>query len=279
MTEKRRQKSFKLLHRLNSADGGAAWSEFVELYTPLLMKAVRQFEFQQDRPGDCFLYVCEKLSDDGFRRLLRFNASGKASFNTWLNTVVFNLCVDWHRKEFGRAQMLPAISALPAFDQSVFRLNFEEGLAFETCLETLIADYPDLTRQQLSDAIARVHSSLTPRQRWQISLRNKRRKTGATSSHAELAGLTAAQPSPIRALQEERETASLNAAMSKLDVDQKLILHMRFQQGLTLKMIAKILHLNDPYQARRLVQSAVKALSRQISRLENAGSPGSIDRS
>lgn len=277
MTERRRKKTFLLLHRLNSADGGAAWSEFIELYSPLLTRAVRQFEFQHDRTGDCFLYVCEKLSDDGFRRLLAFNASGRASFDTWLNTVVFNLCVDWHRKEFGRVQMLPAISALPAFDQSVFRLNFEEGLVFEACLETLIADYPDLTRRQLSDAIARVQSSLTPRQRWQISLRNRRRKTGATSSHADLAGLTAPQPSPVRALQEERETASLNAAMSKLDIDQKFILHMRFQQGLTLKMIAKVLHLNDPYQARRQVQSAVKALSRQISRMENAKKPGSID--
>ena len=112
MTEEYSDKNLNirdLLYRLNSVDSGAAWAEFIDHFAPLIMKAASQFEYEQSRSNDCFLYVCEKISDGGFRRLSRFNTRGRAGFRTWLGTVVFNLCVDWHRKEFGRVQMLPAI--------------------------------------------------------------------------------------------------------------------------------------------------------------------------
>ena len=103
-----------LLRRLRSADAGAAWVEFLDLYAPLIMNTAGQFEYEQDRISECFLYACAQLNDNGFRRLLKFNTTGKATFRTWLGSVVFNLCVDWHRREYGRASLLPAISALPA---------------------------------------------------------------------------------------------------------------------------------------------------------------------
>lgn len=109
-----------ILHRLNSSDAGPAWAEFLDHYSGLIMKTARQFEYRQGRGNECFLFVCEKLVDDGFRRLLKYNTSSPCMFRSWLGAVVFNLCVDWHRHEYGRATMLPAISALPAFDQTVY---------------------------------------------------------------------------------------------------------------------------------------------------------------
>ena len=69
--------SANLLRRLKSADTGPAWVEFLDLYAPLIMQAASQFEYEQDRVNDCFLYVCEQLNDNDFRRLLKFNAAGK----------------------------------------------------------------------------------------------------------------------------------------------------------------------------------------------------------
>ena len=128
-----------LLRRLRSADAGAAWAEFLDLYAPLIINIAGQFEYEQDRISECFLYACAQLNDNGFRRLLKFNTAGEAAFRTWLGSVVFNLCVDWHRREYGRASLLPAISALPAFDQSVYRMVIEQGMDKETCFQSLRA--------------------------------------------------------------------------------------------------------------------------------------------
>jgi hypothetical protein len=64
-----------LLYRLNSADAGAAWAEFVDYFAPLIMNTAKQFEYEQDRINECFIFACEKLCDDGFKRLLKFNTS------------------------------------------------------------------------------------------------------------------------------------------------------------------------------------------------------------
>ena len=260
-----------LLQRLNSANAGAAWAQFMDRFSPLIMKAVRQFEYTQDRAGDCFLNVCERLSDNGFHRLLRFNTRGTAKFSTWLGVVVFNLCVDWHRQEFGRAQLLPAISALPSFDQAVYRLRCEENLSIEACFETLVSDFPDLTRRQLSEAIARVHRALTPRQRWQIVVRNRRPGRTANPTNTEPARLPHAGPGPEHEAQTQFDLENLKTAMATLHADQRLLLHLRFQRGLTLKRIARIMRLGDPFRARRHVQAALEALSAALSRCEKSG--------
>lgn len=257
MTGEQKHNVSEILYRLSSADAGSAWAEFIEHFAPLLMNVVSQFEYEQDRANECFLYVCEKLCDRQFHRLKKFNSAGKANFSTWLGTVAFNLCVDWHRKEFGRVQMLPAITALPAFDQSVYRLRFEQGMSLETSFQVLKADFPDLTRKQLSDSISRVHGVLSPRQRWNINLRNQRRSIGAVEPDQ----LPSPETGPENEAGTRQSHEDLRQAMSHLTTDQRLILHLRFRQGLTLKKIAEIMHLGDPFRARRRLQAALDALS------------------
>jgi len=269
MTGKQNYNISDLLHRLNSAGAGAAWAEFVDRYTPRIINIVCQFEYSQNRGNECYLYVCEKLCDHQFRRLQKFNAKGKANFNTWLGAVVFNLCVDWHRIQFGRVQMLPAISALPAFDRRVYRLSFEQASPLETCFQTLKADFPDLTRQQLSSAISRVHEVLSPRQRWQINLRNRRRKMGGNDYDPDL--LPSPEIEPQRDAQMVQASEDLQRAMNQLSQDQILLLQLRFRQGMTLKQIAEIMHLGDPFRARRKLQIALDALSECMQDVLSAG--------
>jgi len=246
-----------LLHRLNSADSGAAWAEFIDRYTPRIMNLVCQFEFQQERGNECFLYICEKLCEHRFKRLQKFNVQGKASFQTWLGAVVFNLCVDWHRSEFGRVQMLPAISALPAFDRKVYQLSFDQALPLETCFQTLKADFPDLTRQQLSSAMGRVYNALTPRQRWQINVRLRQRKPGKTDPYL----LPNLETGPEDSARLRQESEDLQLAMGKLSQNQRLLIQLRFRQGLTLKKISEVMQLGDPFRARRKLQAALDLLS------------------
>ena len=86
MAGKQKNEVSDLLRRLNSADAGPAWVEFLDRYAQLIMNTASQIEYEQDGVNDCFLFVCEKLNDNGFRRLLKFNARGSAKFRTWLTT-------------------------------------------------------------------------------------------------------------------------------------------------------------------------------------------------
>lgn len=52
-----RESAVKLLRRLKSADAGMAWVEFMDVYAPLIMHVAAQFEYQQDRINECFLYA------------------------------------------------------------------------------------------------------------------------------------------------------------------------------------------------------------------------------
>ncbi len=254
-----------LLQRLSSSDAGAAWVEFLDRYAQLIMNTASQIEYEQDRINECFLYVCEKLNDDGFRRLLKFNTRGKAKFSTWLGTVVFNLCVDWHRQEFGRVRLLPAISALPAFDQSVYRLVIEQGWNKESSYQKLRIDFPDLSRESVANALSRIYSILTPRQRWQISVRKRsRRRSGPDPLRDRVELLPDPGDGPETETQTQQELETLQQAISHLPARQRLLLHLRFQEGLSLKRIAKLTRLGDSNRAWRHIQSAMAALFNQF---------------
>jgi len=260
-----RKTTASLLRRLSSLDAGPAWIEFLELYASLIMGIASQFEYEQDRIHECFLYVCEQLNDAGFRRLLKFDTTGKAAFRTWLNSVVFNLCVDWHRREYGRATLLPAISALPAFDQSVYRMVVEQDMDKETCFQSLRADFPDLTRELIAKAVARVWSLLSPRQRWQISVRNRARKQIRGSANQDsLDWVPDPALGPEVEAQKQQQLESLRGAMSRLPAEQKLLLQLRFQEGLTLKKIAQLKYRGDVNVAWRRIQAATDELFRHL---------------
>ena len=255
----------ELLKQLSSVDAGPAWIEFLDRYSQLIMNAVNQFEYGQDRINECFLFVCEKLNDDGFRRLLNFNTRGTAKFRTWLGTVVFNLCVDWHRKEFGRVTLLPAISALPAFDQSVYCLVIEQGMNKEDSFQTLRADFPDLSRELVATSVGRIYSLLTPRQRWQISVRNRSRKQARGNPHQDqVERLPDPGTGPEMEAQTQQELEALQKAISQLPANQRLLLKLRFQEGLSLKKIVQLKQLGDTNRAWRHIQAAINALFDRI---------------
>jgi RNA polymerase sigma factor (sigma-70 family) len=250
-----------LLHRLNSADAGSAWAEFIDRYAQLIMNTATQIEFEQDRVNDCFLYVCEKLNDEGFRRLLKFNTRGAAKFSTWLGSVVFNLCVDWHRREYGRVRLLPAIAALPAFDQCVYHHVIGQGMNKEGCFQKLRLDYPDLERESIANALNRIYMLLTPRQCWQIGVRNRGRKpVGENWAKDQVERLPDPGAGPEIQVQRQQELELLQNALSHLPASQRLLLQLRFQEGLSLKKIAKLQQLGDTNHAWQCIQRATEAL-------------------
>jgi RNA polymerase sigma factor (sigma-70 family) len=125
------------LSAVASADRQSAWCEFLDRYSGLIYHVVRSFDRDPDHSGDCFLFVCEQLAGSDFRRLRKFDLTGRAIFSTWLCAVARNLCLDWHRKKYGRYRVLGSVAQRSAADQLLFELVFRRGFSVEEARQEL----------------------------------------------------------------------------------------------------------------------------------------------
>ena len=257
-----------LLDRLSSEKVNSAWNDFLEQFSPLMIHVVRRFETDDGRAMDCFIYVCEELSDNGFQRLRRFRPDGPARFRTWLTAVVSNLCIDWRRKQRGRFRPIQAITGLPELDQLVFKYIYVRGMPRDECLHALQARFPELTEQQLSATNARLFSLLTPKQRWQLRARSAEKVP--LDEVSSLHDVEAEDAGPEELTQLEQERKLLDLAMARLPPQQRLLVRLRYQQNLTLEEIARLTRLPDPFRANRQIQAALSALA-ELMRSQEAG--------
>jgi len=253
-----------LLDQLRSPASQEAWAAFLERYSSILLEVVRLFERHEDAVGDCFLFICEQLSRDDFRRLRRFRPDGPARFTTWLCAVARNLCLDWHRREVGRHRVFASVGRLSALDQQVFHCLFVELLPVEEAFLKLRPGFPQITVEHEREGADRVQSALTPRQRWLLTLRRARAAVSRTASLGQgdesVWDVPSEMPNPETwaALQEER--AALLTAMSSLSARDRLLVRLRFERELTLEEIARLTHLDNAQSADRRIQEAVEKL-------------------
>lgn len=248
----------ELVGTLNSADANAFWREFLDQYSAQIMSVAGQFATRPDQRNDCFVYVCEKLSERNFRRLRDYDLEGSARFRNWLQVVVANLCIDWKRHREGRVRPFVSITRLPQLEQLVFRYLFMQGLDRAACLAALQSDFPDLNEHQFSGAVRRVNRSLTAQQRWLVSQWHVRTLSFDDPSVREPSSRAAG---PEEFVQHSEEAERVTAALSRLAARERLILQLRYQQDLSLKEIARMMRLGDPFRARREVQRALKKLA------------------
>ena len=100
----------RILDQLSSDDPQAGWEAFLESYSGLIFQVMSILDRDPDNRSDSFLYACQQLHNNGFRRLRQFKPAGPARFSTWLRAVVRNLYLDWRRRRFGPRSWAPTVS-------------------------------------------------------------------------------------------------------------------------------------------------------------------------
>lgn len=253
-------------------DSHVGWSAFLDEHAGLIFQVVRHFEQDSDDAADCFQFICEQLCADRFRRLRRFNADGAARFSTWLRVVARNLCLDWRRRQFGRRRVFRSVARLSELDQAVFQHVHERGVTPSEALVSLTPRFPYLTGELLSEAIARVNNALTTNQNWLLRTRlafgGPRAAAGTETDFRQ--EIIDPQPDPEKlALHAERRKI-LKRALSRLSDKERLFVHLRFEEHLTLDQIAKLLDLGNAQRADRQLKQILASL-----RLEFDSQPAS----
>lgn len=251
----------KVLEQLGTASAGAAWAVFLRRHTPLILAVARQYERDEQALHDCYLFVCEKLSDQGFRRLRTWRKRDKVRFTTWLRAVVANLCVDWHRSVQGRFRPVSTIAGLSALERLVYQHRFELGASIRECHEAVRVMHPQLTELDLAVIIRRLNRLLTPQQHWMLATR--RRVAVSMDDDAvrqEADQVLDSQQSPEHQATEGEQLQRLGAALRQLSPRQQLMLKLRFQQGLSLQEVARLTGHADLQKARYQLRLALDRL-------------------
>lgn len=258
----------ELIERLSSSAAGPAWTEFLDRYSSLIRHVVRRHQDDYEQVTECFDYVCGALSDDRFHRLRSFRPDGPARFSTWLTAVVSNLCLDWRRAQRGRDRPFRAVSRLPPLDQEVYHHVFVRGMSRAECLESLAPQFPGLTREAVAQISARLFSLLTPHQRWQLGARarpaNRSIAGVAPQDDDPVSQPASPEPGPDELVGEMQERQQVQEALRMLPPDQRLLLRLRYEQGLTLAEVARLTRQPDPFRANRKIQAALDALAELV---------------
>ncbi len=257
----------ELLQQFATPHWQEAWSEFLDRFAPLILAICRQFDDHPERVDECFLYVCDQLVANRCRRLRRFRLDGPARFSTWLRAVVRNLCVDWRRRQIGRPRMFRSIAALSTQDQEIYRQVYEQGCTIAETVHSLQAFFPTLDHVEVAAALERIARRLTSRQIWLLTARRSRFESVAEDPCPEGApGSVVLDPEPgpeaLASLREERRL--LSQALSGLTRQERLLVRLRFERGLSLDQVARMTGLENAQQADRRLQKVLRRLREEF---------------
>ncbi len=264
-----------ILERLGSKGFMQAWAGFLETYSPYILQTAKLFERDADPLADCFLFACEGLSEKGFRRLRAFKPGGSAQFTTWLRVVVRNLCMDWHRKEFGRHRVFQSIAKLGALEQEIFQCIYDQGLSQDESLNFLRVNYPSLKMAEIEAGMDRVRSALTDRQIWLAGARRRallplKRDPEGKPQNA-ITEVVDPAPSAESMLVMNEQRAALERALSRLSKPERLLIRLRFERGLTLQETASLMGLKDAQAVDRRQRDIIEKLRKELADFSDVG--------
>jgi RNA polymerase sigma factor (sigma-70 family) len=191
-----------ILHASDPTLREEAWTALIQDFSPLLLHAARSLGGDQDCAMDRYAFILESLRADDFRRLRAYDADRRTKLSTWLIVVSTRLCLDEHRRRYGRSRPTkrePEDVALRQQRKALVDLAGAE------------VDPTDLPDERSSD--------------------------------------------PDRQLRQTELDGALQQALATLPPQDRLLLRLRFEDGLSVPRIAVIMGFPSAFHAyRRLTQ-------------------------
>jgi RNA polymerase sigma factor (sigma-70 family) len=254
----------KILNQFAGNDAERGWREFLSVYSDNIYSAVRLIARDSDDASDCYLYACEKLADNDFRRLRAFHPEGRATFNTWLRAVIRNLALDWYRSKYGRKRLFACIAKASVIDQQIYRAIFERKLSLTDAWQEIWNAGAALTFAQFEDRAEGIRQMLSSRQLWLLSTSSASIESismDPDSTATEIAD-SAPDPETVSAMKEIQH--KVRSALRNLENADRLLLRLRFDEELGLREIAAIVGLKDAQTTDRRIREALARLRENL---------------
>lgn len=234
------------LHALLNEDPERAWHVFVDQCTPTMVALIAHAGVADaDDRTEVYVRICERLAERACARLRQYDPS-KGALAAWLTIVVRHAVVDWVRSRAGRRRLFGVVERLAEFDRRVFELFY-----WERCRVTEIAEMLNRPHERVSiaavfDALARIETALSERQRGELlALAARSARTvelDGTADDRPLA-IVDRRPDPEAALHVKRLDRALSAALATLAPQDAAIVRMLFVHGWALHEVQRALRL------------------------------------
>jgi RNA polymerase sigma factor (sigma-70 family) len=243
---------------LQRGGSDAAWDLFLGRYRRVVFGAIRHYFQDYDDVMDVFARVCEALREDDFRRLRSWinQPEHRASFSTWLVTVVRHLTIDWLRRT-DRRPALSAAEGLPPLQRRIFEHVFIEQRSHVETYELIrTREASTLTfRQFLAELRAMYRATTKGRKGWAL-----RELAAAPPPDPEPDDATVTMAAETRGL--------LDQALGSLGDADRVALQLFVVEELPAAAVAKILGLPN---AKAVYNRVYRALAAVREHLEQAG--------
>ena len=265
----------KDLELVRAIQGGSlpAWHGFVDRYTGLLYAVISRYVFDREEIRNVYIDVLTDL----YRGKLH-SYQGRSALSTWLVPLTRNSAIDHVRKRLGRQLVPDEIREMGDTAVQIYQLHFLEGLSMEAVIHRMGADSCHLDRETVVQMISDIENRLHPRTLRTLSYRAHAMALGETSakllefldSMREEMEDKAAKESPEFSMMEAeaRQTvAKILAMVEQLTPDEREVLTLHYQEGLTAKEIAGRMHVDGPRKVYLILERTVRRL-RSLARME-----------
>lgn len=227
----------------------AAWTLFCEKYADFIYIVLRRAGFDYDEAMGRFVYICEKLCEQDFRRLKSIKYTGESGDLTpWLRQVIKNLCVNWAWSEDGRRRLFKFVTAMSKREQRIFELYFWQGQTPFEIYETLRLEHDQAVEEgDVFEGLEAIFENLSEKKRWRLMSRLSRIKKTLSLDFEDKESGFRIEPvdelvvSPEEQIQEKEVFGQLAAALETLSTREKLVVQFRYEEAMTPGEIAQML--------------------------------------
>jgi len=173
----------RLFDARDAAAMDAAWPAFVDVYSTLILEVAKSTATNRDAAMDAYAFVLEQLREDDCRRLRFYSARNGARFSTWLLVVARRLCIDFHRRRYGRPQRGGENDPFATLERATRRRLVD--FAAEELDPDMLSDVParepeaELRLAQLRRALAKALDTLEPADKLILALRFEDQRSAA----------------------------------------------------------------------------------------------------
>ena len=256
-------------------EGAGAWEEFLNGFAGVLFRVVALFAVTYDERMDLFLYLCDRLREDGMRRVRAFQRRAEAPcrFSTYLTVVAKNLAVDYLRSKEGRYRPFGRVASLDETDRLLFEYHLRDGASMEETRSLLEGRHGiRLSLEEASRRAAAIGAILSANQRWKLLARLASRRRTLSIDPVEEAALRDDRPAlplpgldgdPEQPLREKEARRILQEALASVEPRQRLALTLRFRDSLSAQEVARTLAVSAS-QAEALIREAVAEIRRRL---------------
>lgn len=224
--------------------------------------ACRRYRFDDDEAEEFASIVNLKLVEDDCAVLRTYEQRSK--FSTWISVVVQREALDFRIATWGKWHASAEAKRLGPAALELEQLVYRDGQTLEAAFTVVMWNHP-ITREALQ-AIADRLPARDPR-RWQVEL-----------DETELAAKPVAVDDALLEKHRHRVAQRLSAHLSKwirdLPDEDRLILQLRFERGMSVAQIARSLQLDQKSLYPR-IKKLLDGMKEML--LENGIDPGDVD--